>query len=118
MSEVKQLTNGTLTSLMPNALTLRTCETKKLEDCLQTGIYLIDSTWTADNAPNVTSWNIAMLEVIVRYGNSDIIQRLTQGDTGRVFVRVMRQKTWKPWRELSGGGNCFAINKLERRCAA
>lgn len=103
MSESKILSNATLTGIMTNAMVNRTCGTKKLEDCLQTGIYILDGTWTADTEPPIAAWGIGVLEVIVRYGGSDIIQRLTNGDTGRTFVRVMRTKVWKPWRELSGG---------------
>lgn len=97
--ETKQLTNTVVKGIATDAMVLRVMNfAGNLEEYTQTGYYvLIFGATTTEEEPPIKNWQVGILEVFKRY-DTDIVQRLTQIDTGKMCVRTMRQGVWKPWK--------------------
>lgn len=102
MSTAKVLGNETLKGIMTDAMCCRSSGYAGcIEDCTQTGYYvLIFGATTTQTPPPSGGWEISILEVIQRSSN-DLVQRLTETESGKVFVRTCRLGAWRAWKEVA-----------------
>lgn len=100
MSGTTVLTNALMTEKLTGGMVIRGMWTGCLEDCLQTGIWVLQSSTTSQNPPPLADWGGSVMEVINRY-NSGVIQRITHASSAMSCQRAFRNNTWSVWRMLT-----------------